>query len=138
MRQGKQMDLRLLPSRLWHINTAWLVLVVVADQFAAATRLLGFDQADPMRNAEIKGSATGSSTSLAAAPTSTCPRAPGHLWEACALPGPGSAPSLSRPPEPRRHTRSPSPNPTAATEPPQDKPHYTTSGPFTLARNRNR
>lgn len=55
MRQGKQMDLRLLPSRLWHINTAWLVLVVVADQFAAATRLLGFDQADPMRNAEIKG-----------------------------------------------------------------------------------
>lgn len=54
MRQGKAMGLRLLPSRLWHINAAWLDLVICADQLTAATRLLGFDETDPMRTAEIK------------------------------------------------------------------------------------
>jgi hypothetical protein len=54
MRQGKQMGLALLPSRVWDINAAWLELIICADQLQALTRLLGFGQDDPIRNAEIK------------------------------------------------------------------------------------
>nr|WP_277605893.1 IS1380 family transposase [Glycomyces sp. L485] len=54
MRQGKQMGLALLPSRIWDINAAWLELVICADQLTALTRLLGFDDHDPMRRTEIK------------------------------------------------------------------------------------